>query len=357
VSRAGARVRILGIESSCDETACAVVEDGKRVLSSVIASQHDLHAEYAGVVPEIASRAHVERMIPVLRRALDQAECALDSVDAIAVGHRPGLIGSLVVGLAAGKALAWTLGVPLVGVDHVHAHLYAGLLETDPPPAFPAIGLVVSGGHTAIYKMASPIDIERLGATIDDAIGEAYDKAATILGLGYPGGPALDALAQDRGDDRAVDLPISRLGPGSLDFSFSGLKTALLYHVRGTPGPGGAFPRPCEALTDRQRRDCAASFQRAACEAVVLKLGRAITTLRAQGCEPRSMLVGGGVSANSRLRAELVRLCSRQGLDLRLPSLGYCLDNAAMIAGLAFPMLAAGRHSGLDLRAVPTTAC
>jgi len=349
-------MRILGIESSCDETAAAVVDDGRFVRSNVIASQHELHAEYAGVVPEIASRAHVERLVPVLRRALDEAGATRSAIDAIAVGHRPGLIGSLLVGVAGAKALAWSLEVPLVGVDHVHAHLYAGLLERD-APAFPALGLVVSGGHTAIYRVESPLQIERLGATIDDAIGEAYDKAATILGLGYPGGPAVDALAQRGGEERAVDLPVSRLDPDSLDFSFSGLKTALLYHVRGTPGPGGVFEREPDALTDRARRDCAASFQRAACQAIVLKLERAIEQARANGIEYRSCLVGGGVSANSRLRSDLSALADRQGLDLRLPAMGYCLDNAAMIAGLAHPLLEAGLRAGLDLRAQPTTAC
>ncbi len=351
---------LLGLETSCDETAAAIVEDGTRVRSSVVASQHDLHAEYAGVVPEIASRAHVERITPVVRAALREAGVALADLDAVAVGYRPGLIGSLVVGVAAAKALAWLLRVPLVGVDHVHAHLYAGLLHEgnaaggDTHVLFPAIGLVVSGGHTSIYSMESPVALARLGATIDDALGEAFDKAATILGLPYPGGPAIDALARTPGaNDHAHDFPIARLARDSLDFSFSGLKTALLYAVRGVPGPGGRATPP--VLTERDRADLAASFQRAACEAVVLKLRRALAGLRVRGpC--RSLLTGGGVTANTRLRAELASFAAGEGLELRLPPARFCLDNAAMIAGLGHALLAAGVRHGLDLSAVPTTS-
>lgn len=351
----------LGLETSCDETAAAVVEDGTRVRSSVVASQHDLHAEYAGVVPEIASRAHVERITPVVRAALREAGVALADLDAVAVGYRPGLIGSLVVGVAAAKALAWSLGIPIVGVDHVHAHLYAGLLHEgdgttgDDRTLFPALGLVVSGGHTSIYAMESPVELTRLGATIDDALGEAFDKAATILGLPYPGGPALDALARTPGaNDRAHDFPIARLAGDSLDFSFSGLKTALLYAVRGVPGPGERASAP--VLTDRARADLAASFERAACAAVVLKLGRALSVVRERGpC--RSLLTGGGVTANTRLRAELAGMARREALELRVPPPQFCLDNAAMIAGLGHALLMAGVRHDLSLSAVPTTAC
>jgi N6-L-threonylcarbamoyladenine synthase len=361
-------VLILGIESSCDETAAAVVADGRRVLSNVIASQFDLHAEYGGVVPELASRAHAERILPIVREALRQAGISLGQIDAVAVGHRPGLIGSLLVGVAAAKALAWSLGKPLVGVDHVHAHLYAGFLESPPSPdpqppshrltvspshSFPALGLVVSGGHTALYRCESPIEVRRLGATIDDAMGEAFDKAATILGIPYPGGPNLDRLAQAEGaDDRAHDFPVSRLSRDSLDFSFSGLKTSLLYAVRGTPLPGGQFERDHTWLSDPSRSDFAASFQRAAVRAVVIKLGRALE----QAGPFRALLAGGGVMANSLLRRELARFAGEHSLGLRLPAPEYCVDNAAMIAGLAGPLLAAGRTSGLDLQAVPTSA-
>ena len=343
---------ILGLESSCDETAAAVVEDGRRVCASVIASQHDIHAEYAGVVPELASRAHVERLTPVLRSALEQAGCALADIDAVAVGHRPGLIGSLLVGVAAAKALAWSLGKPLIGVDHIHAHLYAGCLDRDDPP-LPALGLVVSGGHTSLFDIES-LDAPRLlGRTIDDAIGEAYDKVATILGLPYPGGPALDALAQTPGaDDRAFDFPISKLDD-PLDFSFSGLKTAVLYTVRGVPQRGGGFPRDVASLDDRAKADVAASFQRAAVGAI---MGRLSAALDGPAACARSLLVGGGVSANSRLRAEVTELCARRGLDLRLPPMRYCLDNAAMIAGLAFLLLESRGADDLSLCASPASA-
>lgn len=367
---------ILGIETSCDETAAAVVEDGRRVRSSVVATQAELHAEYGGVVPEIASRAHLERILPVIRRAVADAGLALRDIDAVAVGHRPGLIGSLLVGLSAAKALAWGLGKPLIGVDHVQAHLYAGLLDTDlaEEDVFPAVALVVSGGHTALYDCRSPVELTRVGSTIDDALGEAYDKAATILGLPYPGGPNLDRLAAEPGaDDRAQDFPVSRLGRESLDFSFSGLKTSMLYAVRGVPRPkrprgsggtrgegggggGGAalaFERDASDLTPQRRRDLAASFQRAAVQAVILKL----TRLLDERPHAKAVVVGGGVSANSRLRAELAALAGERELLLVVPPMRYCVDNAAMIAGLAYPLLRAGEESGLDLVPVPTTAC
>lgn len=358
---------ILGIESSCDETAASVVEDGVSVRSSYVASQHDLHAEYGGVVPEIASRAHVEAILPAVRSALRDAGVVAGDLDAVAVGHRPGLIGSLLVGVAAAKALAWSLGVPLVGVDHVHAHLYAGLLNDAarpgppaPATAFPALGLVVSGGHTSLYELSSWTGLRRLGATIDDAMGEAYDKAAVILGLGHPGGPNLDALARTPGaNERAVEFPVSRLGGDSLDFSFSGLKTAMLYAVRGVPqGPRARAASPAPApLTEGRRADLAASFQRAASAAVVLKLGRAVEVMAARGERPRTLVCGGGVTANSRLRRELEGFAGREGLGLALPPLGYCVDNGAMIAGLGYELLRAGRASGLGLQPVPTTAC
>lgn len=349
---------VLGIESSCDEMAAAVVEDGRRVRSSVIASQHDIHEEYAGVVPELASRAHVERLTPTLRRALRDAGVGLGDIDAIAVGHRPGLIGSLLVGVAAAKALAWSLGKPLIGVDHIHAHLYAGCLDRD-EPELPALGLVVSGGHTSLFLIERMETPRLLGRTIDDAVGEAYDKVATILGLPYPGGPALDELAQTAGaDERAFDFPISRLD-ALLDFSFSGLKTAVLYAVRGVPqrgdrgGRGGGFPREASELSAAGRADVAASFQRAAVGAV---LGRVEAALDGPAAEARAMLVGGGVSANSRLRAQLEALAAARGLDLRLPQIAYCLDNAAMIAGLGFHLLQTRGADDLSLRASPASA-
>ena len=355
---------ILGLETSCDETACALVRDGREVLANVIASQHDLHAEYGGVVPEIASRAHVERILPVLREALHEAGVALHDVDAIAVGHRPGLIGALLVGVAGAKALALALGKPLVGVDHIHAHLYAPLLTgagaaptIDQSTLYPALGLVVSGGHTSLYRCDGPLALTRLGATIDDAIGEAFDKAAAMLGLPHPGGPNLDRLARE-GDDRAHDFPVSRLAPDSLDFSYSGLKTSVLYCVRGAPvREGGAmrFERDHADLSHKEKADIAASFQRAAVRAVTLKIERALDMADAQGAPHRSVIVGGGVSANSRLRAELGALAQQRGIDLHLPAMAYCLDNGAMIAGLAHHRLIAGDTDDLTLRAEPTT--
>lgn len=344
---------ILGIETSCDETAAAVVQGGTRVRSNVIATQHALHRRYAGVVPEIASRAHLQRITPVLREALREAGCAWGDLDAVAVGHRPGLIGSLLVGTSAAKALAWSLGVPLIGVDHIAAHLHAGMLgmpgeDTVPDPHGSALGLVVSGGHTSLFLVEGPLKIRLIGATIDDAVGEAYDKAAVILGLGYPGGPTLDRLAQG-GDDRACDLPVALLDRDSLDFSFSGLKTALLYAVRGRPvgrGNESRFERDASSLTDRQVADFAASFQRAAVQAIIAKLERALDRHAVE-----TLVVGGGVTANSLLRTRLGELAGSRGLALRLPGREYCLDNAAMIAGLAAYKLAEGRVADWTLSA------
>lgn len=342
--------------------------------SSVVATQEKLHAEYGGVVPEIAGRAHVERILPVIDRALADAGVTLDDLDAVAVGHRPGLIGSLLVGVSAGKSIAWAKDIPLVGVDHVQAHLYAPLLidtldgpshrndkhhaplegERDP---YPALGLVVSGGHTAIYRIDAPHTLTRLGSTIDDAVGEVYDKVATILGLEYPGGPRVDALAaQPDADDRVADFPISRLDKDSLDFSFSGLKTAVLYEVKGRPvstRPGKPAP-PAPRRSPRSRtRDIAASFQRAAIGAITLKLARAFDTQ--PDCD--TLLVGGGVSANSRLRTDLAAFCEQRGVSLRLAPMKYCIDNGAMIAGLGARLLEAGLTADLGLAPVPTTAC
>lgn len=360
---------ILGIETSCDETAAAVVERGTVVRSSVVAAQHAVHETFGGVVPELASRAHVEAILPTIRAAVDRAGVSLSDIDAVAVGHRPGLIGSLLIGVSAAKALAWSLGKPLIGVDHVHSHLYAGLLTCDAgatvavdTAGFPAMGLVVSGGHTVLYEMGSWTDLTRLGSTIDDAVGEAFDKAAVILGLPHPGGPNLDALARASGaDDRAVQFPVSRLGPESLDFSFSGLKTAMMYEVRGVPRhpsrkePGLAVdPVP---MTDDRRRDLAACFQRAACAAIMLKLERAFDRVLAAGRRPATLHCGGGVTANSRLRREIAGFAATRSLSLRLPAMEFCVDNAAMIAGLAFALHAAGRFADLTLAPVPTTAC
>ncbi len=346
----------LGIETSCDETACAVVRDGWEVLSSVVWSQHALHEEYGGVVPEIASRAHVERLSGVLANTLGAANIDLSDVSMVAVGNRPGLIGSLVVGVSMAKGLAWALQRPIVGVDHVRAHLLGPFLQSpgqprqDWPDWAPAVGLVVSGGHTSLFEWRGPDDAREIGHTIDDAIGEAYDKVGAMLGLSHPAGPALDALAQT-GNDRAHNFPISRLGGDSLDFSFSGLKTAALYAIRGLPAPGGVFEREYTALSREERADVAASFQRAASRAVVLKIERAMESM---GGRARSVVVGGGVSANRRLREELRLLGERRGVRIGLPKMEHCVDNAAMIAAAGWWSWQGGREDGLTLSAQAT---
>ena len=334
--------RILGIESTCDETGAAVVVDGRSVRSNVVATQVELHAKYRGVVPEIASRAHIENILPVTEESLSAAGCGLADLDAIAVAHRPGLVGSLLVGVTAAKSLAWSLGKPLIAVDHVHAHLYSVLLDTDVSPEMPAVGMVCSGGHTALYRVGGWDAVELIGTTIDDAVGEAYDKVAAILGLGYPGGPLIDKLAA-QGDPTAIVFPRTYLSRDSLDFSFSGLKTAVLYHVRGVPGKGDAGA----TMTDAHLRDVAASFQAACVDVIVRKLRRALTQTGG-----RSVIIGGGVSANSGLRAALAHF----DVPVYFPKLAYCTDNAAMTAGLADVHHRVGRFASLDLDAVTYSA-
>ena len=353
---------ILGIETSCDETAASIVEwrDGApRVLSNVVSTQHEIHARYAGVVPELASRAHLERMVPVVREAMRSADLAGRPVSAVAVGNRPGLIGSLLVGNAAAKAYAWSLGIPVIGIDHIAAHLVAGLLDA-PPVRWPALGLVASGGHTHLFRMNDPRSMTLLGRTIDDAIGEAFDKAATLLSLGYPGGPLLDERSSS-GDPTAMRFPTPRLTGRSvregsqssertLDFSFSGMKTALLYAVRGIPPVANRpAPRPPLPLTEQRVSDLAASFQAAAVNQVMDVLNRAMERLEAQNDRPVTLLVGGGVTANRHLRAQLEMFGTQHGIDVRLPAQKYCVDNAAMIAALAHWRFAAREHDNLCL--------
>lgn len=356
---------VLGIETSCDETAAAVVSEGRDVLANVVASQHELHRRYKGVVPEIASRAHLERLAPVIDEALGEAGVGFDDIDAVAVGNRPGLVGSLMVGVSAAKAIAWSAGKPLIGVDHVRAHLYAAALsgcggssQGDSGGAagassvrYPALGLVVSGGHTSLYDVSGPTEMRLMGRTIDDAAGEAYDKAAVILDVGYPGGPKLDKLAQT-GDPGRHDLPRSLLGRDSLDFSFSGLKTALLYAVRGKPrgrGASAVFERSADDLSGEQRADLAASFQAAVVDTLVMKLERALDLLAGRGGEVRDVIVGGGVSANSLLRRRVEQLGLRRGVAVHIPDLDLCVDNAAMIAGLGYHHWAQGRFDDMSL--------
>jgi len=351
------RTIILALESSCDETACALVADGREVLSSVVATQIELHRRFAGVVPEVASRAHIEAINPVIDEALAAAKVATDRIDAVAVTCQPGLVGSLLVGLMAAKALALAWDLPLIGVNHVHAHAYSPALD-DEPIAYPAVCLVVSGGHTALYHCASPIDVTALGQTIDDAAGEAFDKVASILKLGYPGGPVIDRIAKT-GDPAAVKLPRTLLGGDSLDFSFSGLKTAVLYHVNGVPnaklspeaiaakGPG--YGKGADGLSEQEKTDIAAGFQAAVADVLAVKLRRAV-----KRCEARSVVIGGGVAANSVIRARLAAECDKLRCEFRLPPMKYCTDNAAMIAGVAYHLLQAGHVDGYDLQATPT---
>ena len=337
-------MKVLGFESSCDETAVAVVEDGHRVLASVVQSQDELHETYGGVVPEIAGRAHAERIGTITDRALAEAGTSFAEIDAVAVAHRPGLIGSVLVGVAAAKSVAWRLGVPLIGVHHVEAHLWSGLLEESSPP-WPALGLVVSGGHSSLYRVDAPFRCTVLGRTIDDAVGEAYDKAAALLGLGWPGGVRVDQAAQ-HGNDEAYQFPMPNLKGRPLDFSFSGLKTAVRYGVLGLPGTAIREP---ESLSEQERADAAASFQKAAVRTLIRGLRRA----RQEHPDVQSLLIGGGVSANSRLRKELESFAEKEGLVLRIPPMQWCVDNAAMVAGLGWIRLQEEGPASLSLAASP----
>lgn len=328
----------LGIETSCDETSFAVVRDGREVLSNVVYSSLDEHRRFGGVVPEIASRAHLETGLSVLDASLKKAGLGLEDIDLVAVTRGPGLMGSLLVGLAAAKALSWALGRPLVGVDHVIAHLYAGLIE-DGDLRFPFLGLVVSGGHTLLVRMDGASNFKILGSTIDDAAGEAFDKVAKILGLGYPGGPEIDRLG--RGQD-AGRFYFTRpfLSKHSLDFSFSGLKTAVYLAVEKLKKAGRVSPSA--------KRQVAAAFQESVCEVLVKK---SVDAARREGL--KSLVVGGGVAANSRLRLLLAAAARREGIRLVFPSAALCQDNAAMIAALGAALHREGSRDSAALEAYP----
>ncbi len=331
---------ILGIETSCDETAVAVVRDGRHVLSNLIATQFDVHAKYGGVVPELASRAHLEKLDGLVEEALAQARCTAERVDAIAVTRGPGLIGSLLIGVTAAKTLAWSWGKPLIGVNHVHAHAMSAAIELDADP-WPAVALVVSGGHTSLYQVRDYHDIVLLGRTVDDAVGEAFDKVASILDLGYPGGAVVDRRAQ-RGNPTMVRFPRAMLRGDSLDFSFSGLKTAVLYHIHGPGKTSGGLHRWTEDEID----DICASFCAAVVDVLVDKTMAAADRLGVD-----TVVVGGGVAANSMLRARLAERCASAGLRLYLPSMVYCTDNAAMVAALGCRLMSLGYSDGLELSA------
>jgi N6-L-threonylcarbamoyladenine synthase len=323
--------RILGIETSCDETAAAVVVDGREVLSSVVSSQVDLHARFGGVVPEIASRAHVELLTPVIARSLVEAGIDDDHVDAVAATVGPGLIGALLVGVSAAKTLALVWDVPFVAVNHLEAHLYAALLE-EPGLDLPVVVLLVSGGHTLLVLMEGHGRYRILGSTIDDAAGEAFDKVARYLGLGYPGGPAIDRIAME-GDPEAIAFPRAILDEG-YDFSFSGLKTAVVNHVRKHPSVDTA--------------DVAASFQEAVVDVLVTKARRAVQEHGAKG-----LCLAGGVAANSQLRERVLDACMADGLQSFLPSRSMCTDNAAMVAAAGWYRLQSDGPSPLDTGAQP----
>jgi len=331
---------VLGIESSCDETAAAVVRGGREILSSVVHSQVEQHAAFGGVVPEIAGRSHLREILPVIDGALNQAGVTLDDLDAIAVTRRPGLIGSLLVGLCAAKGLAWARGLPLVGVHHIEAHAYAATMESE--VAFPALALIVSGGHTALYRMGSATELTHLAGTRDDAAGEAFDKVAAMLGLGYPGGPSVSKLALEGRRD-AIAFPRYRAKDGRPGFSFSGLKTSVLYHLRGQDALAPT-PAPAE-IPDRA--DVAASFEEAAVDTLCTQ-----TLAAAAEEELETILVAGGVACNRRLREVMDERAAAQGRRAVFPSPAYCTDNAAMIAGLGYHHWRAGETADWDLDAL-----
>lgn len=332
--------QLLAIESSCDETAAAVVREDGRVLSSIIASQHELHIEWGGVVPEIASRAHVRRILPVIKAALRDANCTPQDLHAVAVTTEPGLVGSLLVGLTAAKTIAMSLQIPLITVNHVEAHIYAcGMGQTQ--SIYPCAGFVVSGGHTNLYDCRSAMESKLIGSTIDDAAGEAFDKVARILGLPYPGGPSIQEAATS-GNPRRYKMPRPMLHSGKLDFSFSGLKTAVLYAARGVPGPDQLPDTPADRVAD-----LAAGFQEAAVDVLVAKCRTAVRQLGYS-----RLCVGGGVAANQVFREELNRMAKRERIELLIAPMELCTDNAAM-AAIAWDLLVSGRVADLNADVLP----
>lgn len=326
---------ILGIESSCDETAAGVVKDGSELLSNVVASSADLHAIYGGVIPEIAARSHIEAILPVIQQALDDSDCAWDDIDGIAVTQGAGLIGSLLIGVLTARTLAIAKNKPLYAVNHVEGHLYVnfitnsavpGITAREKQPEFPMLGIIVSGGHSQLVYFRNHFDYDLLGQTQDDAIGEAYDKVAKMIGLPYPGGVQLSQLAE-RGDSMSYKLPKARMS-GKYDFSYSGTKTAVLRLAQELVGADYTLPstKLPELLTDQQKADIAASFQRIACETIVDK-----AVLACEEFQPKSLIIGGGVAANTELRRQLQE---RLPMSVEYPALKLCGDNGAMVATL-----------------------
>jgi N6-L-threonylcarbamoyladenine synthase len=328
---------ILGIETSCDETSAAVMRNGA-LLSNVTTSQL-FHSKYGGVVPELASRAHQRLIVPIVEEALDQAGVTKNELDAVAAVYGPGLIGAILVGLSFGKSLAHGLGVPFVGVNHMEAHIFSNLID-DPKPDFPFVNLTVSGGHTQLVLVEHPFEYRLLGQTIDDAAGEAFDKVAKMLGLGYPGGPMIDKLAA-QGNPRAVDFPRSYLDEGAFEFSFSGLKTSVLYYLR-----------KIEFLPSQANQelvaDICASFQAAVIDVLVNK-----TIAAAKKHGVRDIAIAGGVAANSELRRRLAEGSEQEGFRVFIPKFEYCTDNGAMVAMVGYMKMLEGRTSDLELTAEP----
>ncbi|MBI1912853.1 MAG: tRNA (adenosine(37)-N6)-threonylcarbamoyltransferase complex transferase subunit TsaD [Deltaproteobacteria bacterium] len=331
---------ILGIESSCDDTAAAVVEDGSRVLSSVVSSQDDIHGVYGGIVPELASRRHIESIIPVVDEALLRADVTMDKIDGIAVTQGPGLVGSLLIGLSFAKSVSYVKNIPLTGVNHIEAHPLAAFLkeagQEKATPEFPAVALIVSGGHTTLIYLEDYTSYKILGQTRDDAAGEAFDKVAKLLGLGYPGGVVIDRLAKD-GNPHFIEFTRPYLAKGNLDFSFSGIKTAVLNEVRKNP------PAP------ENLKDFAASFQEAVVDVLVDKAMWAM-----DATDAKDLITAGGVAGNSRLRGRLKETADKAGIRLFIPPPKFCSDNGAMIAALGYHQLKKGLFAGFDLNARPT---
>ena len=330
-------MRVLAIETSCDDTSAAVILDGRKILSNVVSSQVHIHQKFGGIVPELASRRHIESIVPIVTEALEMANITLRDIDGIAVTQGPGLVGSLLVGLSFAKSLAFATGIPLIGVNHIEAHLSAIFLE-EKTPRFPFIGLVVSGGHTSLFRVDGFGKYKRLGQTRDDAAGEAFDKVAKLLNLGYPGGPIIEELSK-KGDSEAIRFPRPSLGKNSFDFSFSGLKTAVVNYVKSHPIPVGGF-------SEDLIRDIVSSFQEAVVEVLVRK-----TLQAAQHLGLKRIVLSGGVAANRHLRAKMKEEASQQKIKIYVPSPCFCTDNGAMVGVIGYEYLKRGIQSDFSLNA------